>query len=220
VPDEFDAVIYNPPFTNTNRQGRRYSTTATRAMVERLQKIKTKLEKRDPKAADAVARGSIRPFFTPLTTGLLSRNGRLAKVIPATACTSDNGRAERQYIADNFHVEMVITSHDPKRINFSENTAVHECLLIGKRGDGNTKPTRFIQLAEYPSDVNAADQLIAAIENGDGVTDGVESSRVESSRVESSRVESSRVESSRTLYRNHMVGGKNARRRLVAGAMV
>ncbi|MDD9885169.1 MAG: DEAD/DEAH box helicase family protein, partial [Gammaproteobacteria bacterium] len=167
VPNEFDAVIYNPPFTDTNKQGRRYSAAATRTMVERLQQIKTTLEKRDSKAANAVGRGSIGPFFTPLTTGLLSKKGKLAKIIPATACTSENGRAERKYIAENFHVEMVVTSHDPKHVNFSENTSIHECLLIGKRAIGNDKPTRFIQLAAYPNNVKEAETLIAAIENGD-----------------------------------------------------
>jgi len=204
VPEAFDAAIYNPPFTDTQRQGGRFTAPVKQAMRQRLQSIKSDLEERDPAAAETIGKMSIGPFFTPLTTTLLSKKGKLAKVIPATACTSENGRAERQYIADNFHVEMVITSHDPKHVNFSENTGIHECLLIGKRATGNDKPTRFIQLAKYPSNVKAADQLIAAIENGDGVTDGVESSRVESSRVESSRVESSRVESSR-VERSYIV---------------
>jgi len=169
VPEEYDAVVFNPPFTDTQKQAKRYSAATTRAMRERLLSIRTDLEKRDSESAKAIAKRSIRPFFTPLATRLSKNRGKLAKVVPVTTCTSENGRAERQYIADNFHVEMVVTSHDPKHVNFSENTAVHECLLIGKRGAGNDKPTRFIQLAEYPGDVNAADQLIAAIENGDGV---------------------------------------------------
>jgi len=166
IPREFDAVIYNPPFTDTQKQGVKYA--AAKALNARLQSIRTTLEKRDPAGAKAIGKRSIRPFFTPLATGLLSGGGRLAKILPVTAVTSKNGETERQYIADNFHVEMVVTSHDPKRINFSENTAVHECLVIGKRGAGNDKPTRVTQLAEYPSDVKVADKLIAAIENGGG----------------------------------------------------
>ena len=168
MPHEFNVVIYNPPFTDTNKQGRKYTEVTIRAMVERLQFVKTTLVERDPAAADSVGIGSIGPFFTPLTTGLLSKdNGKLAKIIPSTAMTSENGRAERQYLANNFHIEMVVTSHDPKHVNLSENTSIHESLVIGRRSADNDKPTRFIQLAEYPRDVKAAEKLIAAIENGD-----------------------------------------------------
>ncbi|MDD9821395.1 MAG: DEAD/DEAH box helicase family protein [Gammaproteobacteria bacterium] len=168
VPNEFDAVIYNPPFTDTQKQAKRYTAHIKYAMRDRLQLIKSTLEERDREAANAVAERSIQPFFTPLATGLLSKEGKLAKVVPATVCTSENARAQRQYLANNFHIEMVVTSHDPKRVNFSENTSIHECLVIGKRGADNDKPTRFIQLAEYPRDVKITDQLISAIENGGG----------------------------------------------------
>ena len=167
-PKKFDVVIYNPPFTDTNKQGRKYTTANTKALTERLQFIKTTLAHRDPAAAKAVGRGSIRPYFTPLTSGLLSKDkGKLAKIIPATACTSENGRAERQYIANNFHIEMVVTSHDPKRINFSENTSIHECLVIGKRSANYDQPTRFIQLVAYPNNVKEAETLIDKIQSGD-----------------------------------------------------
>ncbi len=169
MPEKFDAVIYNPPFTDTSKQGRKYTTATTRAMGERLQYIKTTLDQRDPRAAVAVGRGSIRPFFTPLTNGLLSaEKGKLAKVIPATACTSENGRTERQYLANNFQIEMVVTSHDPKHINFSENTSIHECLVIGNRNTDKDQPTRFIQLAAYPKDVKETETLIDAIQNNAG----------------------------------------------------
>ena len=165
APENLDVVIYNPPFTDTSRIGNRFSVGTKRAMTDRLRLIKLNLESLDPNAAKAIGKMSIGPFFTPLTTAILSKgNGKLAKVLPATACTSENGRAERQYLANNFHIEMVVTSHDPKHINFSENTSIHECLLIGKRSADNNQPTRFIQLAAYPSDAKQAEQLIAAIE--------------------------------------------------------
>ena len=168
MPKEFDVVIYNPPFTDTQKQGGKYTTDTTRSLVERLQSIKTTLEKRDPAAATALGKRSIQPFFTPLATGLLSKeNGKLAKVIPATVCTAENARTQRQYLANNFHIEMVVTSHDPKRVNFSENTSIHECLVIGRRSENNDKPTRFIQLTAYPNNVKQAEQLIDKIHSGD-----------------------------------------------------
>ena len=168
MPSVFDAVIYNPPFTETENQNTKFNEKTKLAMRERLQLIKTTLEQTDPKAAQAIGKRTVRPFFTPLTCSLLSANqGKLAKILPATAMTSENGRTERQYLADNFHIELVVTSHDPKHVNFSENTAIHECLVIGTCAKDNRKPTRFIQLARYPNDVKAAEELIDAINSGD-----------------------------------------------------
>ena len=168
MPEAFDVVIYNPPFTDTNKQGRRYSENTVRAMVERLQFIKNELERNDPKAVKAIATGSIGKYFTPLTNRLAKKaNGVFGEIVPATGCTSENGKAERQYRANHFHIEMVVSSHDPKRINFSENTSIHECLVLGKRRTNNDQPTRFIQLVAYPNNVKEAETLIDAIHSGE-----------------------------------------------------
>ena len=169
IPGKFDVVIYNPPFTDTQKQGSKYTAATTRAMGERLIYIKSTLDQRDPKAAIAVGKRTIQPFFTPLTNGLLSaEKGKLAKIIPATACTSQNARTQRQYLANNFHIEMVVTSHDPKHVNFSYSTDIHECLVIGKRNLDKDQPTRFIQFAAYPKDVKETETLIDAIQNNAG----------------------------------------------------
>ena len=164
IPDHFDAVICNPPFTSTENQGSQYTKQTKKAMDERLTYIKGRLKESDPSAAAAIVGQSVGPYFTPLGNALLSqgRRGRLAKVIPATACTAKNGRVERQYLATNYHIDMIITSHDPKKINFSENTSIHECLLVGTREKNTSKATRFIQLCKYPDGARAEDKLQAA----------------------------------------------------------
>ena len=166
IPSKFQAVIYNPPFTDTSKQGRKYAENVTRAMTSRLQSIKSDLEKHEPTIARSIGKGSIQPYFTPLARNLLS-DGKLAKIIPATVCTSENARAQRQYLAANYHIETVVTSHDPRHVNFSENTSIHECLVIGKRKENNSLPTRFIQIAQYPADLKAAEKLIDAIQSGE-----------------------------------------------------
>ena len=47
--------------------------------------------------------------------------------------------AERRFLAERFHIEAVVTSHDPARPNFSENTAIHESLLICGRASSWTR---------------------------------------------------------------------------------
>ena len=167
LPTTFDVAICNPPFTDTNKQSRRYNEVVMRAMTKRLKFLKDELQKHEPAVASAIGRGSVRPFFTPLVTGFLPEaSGKVAKVVPATACTSENGRDERQYIAKNYHIEKVVTLHDPRQPNFSENTSIHECLIIGARNENNSLQTRFIQIAKYPSTVEAVDELIDAIQCG------------------------------------------------------
>ena len=166
IPSKFQAVIYNPPFTDTGKQGRKYAENVTRAMTSRLQSIKSDLEKHEPDIAQSIGKGSIQPYFTPLARNLLS-DGKLAKIIPATVCTSENARAQRKYLAANYHIETVVTSHDPRHVNFSENTSIHECLVIGTRNENNSLPTRFIQLAKYPNEIKAAEQLLDAIQSGE-----------------------------------------------------
>ena len=168
MPHEFSVMIYNPPFTDTQKQARKFTPATMDAMTERLQFIKSTLEERDPAAAKAVGKRSIQPFFTPLTTRLLSKDrGKLAKIIPTTVCIAENARTQRQYLANNFHIEMVVTSHDSKRVNFSENTSINECLVIGRRSADNDKPTRFIQLVAYPNTVKEVEALIEKIQSGD-----------------------------------------------------
>ncbi len=167
IPSAFSAAIYNPPFTNTNKQSTHYGGGTLTAMRERLQYINKRLAENSPEIAEAIVSGSIRPYFTPLVKNMLPADrGRIAQVVPATACTAINGQAERVYCARHYHIEMIITSHDPKVFSFSENTAIHECLILGRRRAGNSKPTRFIQLTKYPADMEAADRLLHAIERG------------------------------------------------------
>ena len=164
MPDQFDVVIYNPPFTETSKQGKKHNVAIKKAMGDRLRIIRSSLEGKDISASSAINKGSIQPYFTPLANGLVSKeNGKLAKIIPATMCISENGRVQRKYIANNFHVDLIVTSHDPKHINFSENTKIHECLVIGSRNKDNNSPTRFIQLAKYPNNVEETDELVRSI---------------------------------------------------------
>ena len=50
-----------------------------------------------------------------------------------TACTAASGREERQFFASRFWIKYVVMCHDPKNINFSQETNINECLLIGTR---------------------------------------------------------------------------------------
>ena len=123
--------------------------------------IRDRLQSADQMAGQVITTNSIRPFFTPLADQLLkSDKGVLAKVIPATAGIGASGVDERRFLAERFHVERIVTTHDPKRINFSENTSIHECLLICRRHPcGERPPTQFVSLGRMP---DSAEEAVAA----------------------------------------------------------
>ena len=79
---------------------------------------------------------------------------------------------ERRFLAERFHIESVVTSHDPRRVNFSENTAIHESLLICRRRPPEVdarsdRPTRFVALRKMPSTPEEAIEAVEAIRTGD-----------------------------------------------------
>ena len=169
---DLDAVIMNAPFTANENRSRKYGEAGRKAMQLHELGIQEHIERRDGEAGGVVTANSIRTFFTPLADKLI-RNapGLLAMVIPTTACTGPSGLAERRFLAERFHIETVVTSHDPRRPNFSENTAIHESLLVCRRraetDAGSDGPTRFAALRRMPSTSEEAIEAAEAIQTGD-----------------------------------------------------
>ena len=163
-----DLVIMNPPFTANDKRGKKFTGEAKKRMQKHELRIRDGLLKRNAKAGATINMNSISTFFTPLADQLLrQKRGVLAKVLPATACVGTSGDSERRFLAERFHVERIVTSHDPKRINFSENTGIHESLLICRRRSGSAQvpPTEFISLRRMPAAakeaLDAADAIAA-----------------------------------------------------------
>ena len=160
---DVDLVIMNPPFTANDKRGQKFTGEAKKEMQRHELQIRDGLLKRDEDAGAVINTNSVRTFFTPLADELLREDqGVIAKVLPATACIGASGEAERRFLAERFHIERVVTSHDPKRINFSENTGIHESLLICRRRGGReqTPPTEFVSLRQMPA--TAKEALAAA----------------------------------------------------------
>ena len=165
---DLDAVIMNAPFTDNRKRSRKFGAGAIKAMQRHELDIRDRLLARDPAAGRVITTNSVRTFFTPLADKLLRTDrGVLAKVIPATACTGASGVDERRFLAERFHVERIVTTHDPRRINFSENTSIHECLLVCRRRPQGERPsTEFVSLRVMPDSVEEAIEAADAILSG------------------------------------------------------
>ena len=171
---DIDLVIMNPPFTNNVKKNSQYSPAQKKAMQQHELGLRDVLLQSDPAAGATIDANSIRTYFTPIVERMsASRGATVASVVPTTACTASSGQNERRFLADRFYIETVVTSHDPKNINFSENTGIHECLLVTRRRDeqsdspANDPPTRFVSLRKMPSTPDEALAAADAIASGD-----------------------------------------------------
>ena len=153
----FDLVIMNPPFTRNDIRNLQYDKRNRRSLQEREIEIARFLRNRDSSGFHAIDQTSIRTFFAPLADVLLKNAvASLATVVPTTALTSASGNPERTFLAERFQIETIVTSHDPERVNFSENTSIHESLIVARRPGAERAATRFISLARMPQDTHEA----------------------------------------------------------------
>ncbi len=173
VPDirGLDVVLMNPPFTNNEKHGRRFSAEVKKQVQTRKLEIKAQINAPDPSASGLIDSNSVRTFFTPLADALLRKDtGVLGKILPTTACTSTSGVDERKFLAERFHIDFVVTSHDPKCPNFSVSTTIHESLLVCRRRSTNEllRPTTFIALNRMPQTAGEVADWVAAVHAGQG----------------------------------------------------
>ena len=160
--ERHDLVIMNPPFTRSSARHDHLGQQAERAVKER----------EDELFRDApVTRESGSGMFLLLGDQLCGEEaGTMAAVLP----TSQFSRTEQaqkpwRHLLERFWLEMVVTSHDPGRYCFSENTPVSESLVVLRRlnDDNKNLPTRFINLAHNPGRPSGALAAAKAINNGD-----------------------------------------------------
>ena len=158
--DKADLVIMNPPFTRNSLRHDQLGTKVEKQVKERERKIFAK-------APVKVSFSSSGPAFLVLAEHLCKKkNGTVALIQPLVAAISPSGQSIREFMAKEFHIETVVTAHDPKRFWFSENTSISEMLVVMRRG-AIGQPTRIINLAKNPETVQEALQLSESIRKKD-----------------------------------------------------
>lgn len=136
-----DLVIMNPPFTRNDIRNRNLPKNERKKVQDHEKWIAR--ETLDEVHRNAIDQSTIFTFFPPIADTLLKKQqGTLAMVAPFTICTGAAASGVRRLLTDSkrFHVELVVTSHDNHRINFSDNTNIHESLIIVRRMATNSPP--------------------------------------------------------------------------------
>ena len=145
-PDRADIIIMNPPFTQHDLRYQQFSDTEKWAIRAREKQIF---------ANKPVHLSSIGNAFVFLADYMRKTDsGRIAAVLPLATATHTTSLGIRRFLGEIYHIETIVTSHDPDRTYFSENTTIGEILLICRAWDSGkgAKPrTKVVNLARNPS---------------------------------------------------------------------
>ena len=153
--------VMNPPFVRSVGGNLLFGSLPDERGV--LQKDLKKRLKHLPASATA-GLGSV---FVALADKHLEVGGRLAFVLPAALASGEAWGPTRQLLAERYHLETVVSSHDAERPNFSENTDLSELLFIARKLDIGERPgrTTCISLWRNPRSIHEAMHLANAIEH-------------------------------------------------------
>ena len=184
-PPLMDLVIMNPPFTRDSLRHDQFSRADEQAIKRREKEV---LEGQPHRAAARLH--SSGGAFTVLAEKMLNETGALALVLPSVVPTAPGNQELRRYLAQRFYIDTIVSSHDPKRIFFSENTSIGEVLLICRRwsGDGSKPRTRVVNLARNPATPLESLDTAATIERS-GDKGGQSGGEFTVQQVDASRIE-------------------------------
>ncbi len=179
-PPDMDLVIMNPPFTRDSLRHDQFSHADELAIKRREKDLLEGLSsspgarQRDgmqpglvrTERAAARLSGSANAFLVLADKFLSDISGTLAVVLPTVMATNPAAFHTRRFLAQRFHIDTIVSSHDADRIYFSENTSIGEVLLICRRWNGGhpKPPTRVINLARNPATPVEALDTAARIE--------------------------------------------------------
>lgn len=180
-PPPMDLVIMNPPFTRDSLRHDQFNRKDEIAIKKREQALF---------AGRPTYMAGNSGAFLVLAEHLTKANaGTVAAVLPLVGITDKSGLEIRKFLGSRFHVESIVSSHDPNRIFFSENTSIGEVLLVCRRwsGDGPKPATRVVNLARNPATPMEALDTAGRIEKaseGEGQIYDFTIQWVESERIE------------------------------------
>ena len=186
-----DLAIMNPPFTRSVGGNLLFGN---RQPAER-RRLQDELSRRLRAREASATAGLGAAFVAAAAPRLRPGEGRIALVLPATVCTGPAWRQTRELIEREFALDMVITSHDPLRWNFSDSTSLSEVLIIATRRSNKKVPggrrIHFVNLWRNPTTITDANLTAQAISAARG--SGYESHDITTSLIRVSGQEAGEI---------------------------
>lgn len=149
---KLDLCVMNPPFVRSTGGNLLFGSLPNERKT--LQAALSKLAKSLAVSTTA----GLGAMFVPLARLHTKPGGRIAFVLPLALATGEAWAAIREIIANYFHLELVVSSHDIERYNFSENTNLSEIMFVARRLSNGEKPelTSYVKLWHNPRTIHEA----------------------------------------------------------------
>ena len=147
IPSElFDLCVMNPPFVRSVGGNLLFGS-----LPDTRDQLQTELKKR-VKTVGASSTAGLGALFVALADKYLKVGGRMAFVLPAALATGEAWTETRDLLATHYHLEVVVSSHDADRPNFSENTDLSEILFVARKLTAQESPgdTLYLNLWHNP----------------------------------------------------------------------
>lgn len=156
---KINLCVMNPPFVRSVGGNLLFGS-----LPDERGQMQKELRKRVKKigANSTAGLGSV---FLALADKHLEIGGRVAFVLPLAIAAGEAWAPSRNLIAEKYHLETVVSSHDPERLYFSENTDISEVLFIARKLKKGEKAglTTYINLWRNPRTIYEAMDLAGRI---------------------------------------------------------
>ena len=127
-------VIMNPPFTNRAKLGEKFPKHIQQLLRKRVDAMERYLVSNDPEMKDFVDKNALEPLFTALADrNLEQQTGVMTNITPTVALSAPSALNKRLLLAQRFHIHTVVTSHQPRNVNMSQNTNINESIIVAKK---------------------------------------------------------------------------------------
>ncbi|HEX2556501.1 MAG TPA: hypothetical protein VHL98_22615 [Microvirga sp.] len=159
---KLDLCVMNPPFTRSVGGNLLFGSLPEPERKRLQAELRAQIQATRISANSTAGLGSV---FVALADRRLKPGGRLAFVLPAALASGEAWGATRRLVADRYHLETVIASHDPERPNFSESTNLSEVMFVARkrgRGEGAAE-TLYVNLHRNPRSIHEALDLAIRI---------------------------------------------------------
>ncbi|MDR3323728.1 MAG: SAM-dependent methyltransferase [Zoogloeaceae bacterium] len=156
--------VMNPPFVRSVGGNLLFGSLPEDERAKLQEELKRRAK--DLPASITAGLGSV---FLAIADKHLRVGGRLAFILPVALATGEAWGKSRELLAENYHLEMVIVSHDATRPNFSENTDLSEIMFIARKRKKNEAPgkTTYVNLWHNPHTIYEAMDVADRVREGE-----------------------------------------------------
>jgi len=171
-----DACVINPPYT------RSVGMNLLFGILPEDQRNKTQVELRKivrTRKLPANVTAGLATVFVALADSYIKPNGHFAAVLPKALLSGLSWIKTRKLLSNKYHIKYLISCHDNKKWNFTENQKMAEVLIVAKKlssSDSEEHQTIFVNLSKRPDRKVVASQIarrIRTVNPADFISTGI-----------------------------------------------